>query len=89
VVLGDRPVARQHADDALLIVHTGQALVDEAVYVAGAVNRLEERVEDAGGADQRLDGRAAPCRLRHRRDRLAPREGQSHRRNCGGEQPPT
>jgi hypothetical protein len=73
----------------LLIVHPGQALVDEAVDVACAVDRLEERVEDPRGADERLDGGAAASRLRHRRDRLAPHECQHHRRTGGGEQPAT
>ena len=83
VVRGHAPARREDADDVLLGVDRGQALVDHAVDVARALVGLEQGVEHRRLADQRLDCRAALCGLRHRRDRLASGDCQ-HRREGGG-----
>ena len=73
------PVAGQETDHVLLRVDGGQTLVDQAVDIARALVRFEERVEHGGLTDERLHGRAAARRLRDRGHRLAPSEGQSRR----------
>jgi hypothetical protein len=88
-ILRDRPVAGQQADNVLLSVHRRQTLVNDAVDLAGAVDGLEERVQDSRRADERLDCRAATGRLGNRGDRLAPDECQRRRRTCGGKHSPT
>jgi hypothetical protein len=89
MVLRDRPVGSKRADDVLLWIHRGQSLVDKAVDVAGAIDCLEQRVEDAGGADKRLNRATTAGGLGDSRNRLAPDQRQNHHRNGGGDVPAT
>ena len=88
VIRRHRPVAGEDADDVLLRVDGGQALVDQAVDVPRALVALEERVQDVGLADQRLDCRPAASGLGHGGDGLARANHQDHRQRGDDESTP-